>query len=59
MPPHHQVGVRAQPGDVVHAPDDDVGLGELGEELLDLGALAGAVMTSPRVSASRNTDHIV
>ena len=50
--PHHHVGVGAQTADVVDAAHDRVGLVELGEELLDLGALGRAV----RVGAQHVTE---
>ena len=53
MPPHHQVGVRAQPGHVVDAAHDHVGLRQLGEELLDLGGLGVAV------GAVSRAEHVV
>ena len=48
MPPHHHVGVGAQPGHVVQAADHHVLSGQLGEQLLDLGRLGGAVGLAQR-----------
>ena len=58
VPPDHEVGVGAQPADVVEAADDHVLLGEHLEERLDVGGLGRAV-ASPRTSRSLKTDHIV
>src|SRR5579884_20918 len=64
VPPDHQVGVRAQAGDLVGAAHDDVLLGEVGVELVDLlreGApavlrqLLGHAEDGPR----RVADHLV
>ena len=44
VPPHHEVGVGAQPGDVVDAADDDALPLDLGEQRLDLGRDLGAVL---------------
>ena len=57
--PEHHVGVGTQTRHVVDAAHHDVGLGQLGEQLLDLGTLRGRSASSPSTASRRKTDHIV